>query len=76
MIESSGVYIVYILRLWHIDNGGDPVWRFTLEAPGSSEKLRFLELADLVEFIHVFIAAHERIGEEKDPNKTGGENVP
>lgn len=76
MIENTSLYIAFLLRLWYADNGGDPVWRFSLEAPGSGEQLRFLNVADLVEFIQAYISAHEQKSEGVADEETGGENAP
>jgi hypothetical protein len=76
MIKNKSVCKSFLLRLWHADNAGDPVWRFSLEAPGSGEQLRFLNLADLVEFIQTQISTHEQKRVSTAEKETGGERVP
>jgi hypothetical protein len=41
----------YLLRLWQTVDGENVVWRASLERPGSTERLGFVSLADLVAYL-------------------------
>lgn len=47
MDKSSPTYHSYLLRLWWADNAGQPVWRVSLEIPGSHTQLHFESLGAL-----------------------------
>ena len=40
-------YRSYLIRLWYADNAGHPVWRASLQEPGSETQTYFESLADL-----------------------------
>lgn len=44
-------YISCLLRLWQTDDGGQYVWRVSLEYPASGERLGFASLADLFVYL-------------------------
>lgn len=52
MADKSAPYVAYLLRVWRADNGGRPVWRFSLESrewrqvfASAEELLAFLKTA-------------------------------
>ena len=51
MPASETHYQAYLLRLWQMDNEGQPVWRISLEEVGGAEKLVFQDVADFFGFI-------------------------
>jgi hypothetical protein len=50
--EATTEYRSYLLRLWHMHNGGEPVWRASLENPLTEEIMRFDDLPSLFMFLH------------------------
>jgi hypothetical protein len=44
-------YLSYLLRLWQSESEGQPIWRASLEKPGTSERQGFACIQDLVEFL-------------------------
>jgi hypothetical protein len=48
-------YQSYLLRLRRVDNAGQPVWRFSLESPGSHERRVFGSLEELFAFLETQI---------------------
>lgn len=44
-------YLAYMLRLWQINNGGEPVWRISLESPHTGERHGFGSLELLFAFL-------------------------
>lgn len=56
-------YRAYLLRLWQMDNEGQPVWRISLEEVGGAERLVFQDVAAFFGFIEsltIQIGPHER----------------
>jgi hypothetical protein len=51
MNQKLPSYLSYLIRLRRVDNGGQPLWRISLEAPGAGERENFAELDDLVAFL-------------------------
>jgi hypothetical protein len=45
-------YFSYLLRLWETSDDGEPVWRASLESPGSGQRRGFANLQDLFNFLH------------------------
>jgi hypothetical protein len=41
MAKRRAGYKSFLLRLWRADNGGEPVWRFSLQETGSRQRLIF-----------------------------------
>jgi hypothetical protein len=39
--------LVFLVRLWPAENGGEPAWRASLESVGSGKKQTFANLDDL-----------------------------
>lgn len=51
MADEQSHYQAFLLRLWQADNGGRPVWRFSLEEPGSGLRYLFQSVAELDTFL-------------------------
>ena len=44
-------YLSYLLRLWLAENGGERIWRASLESPRSGQRTGFASLNDLFDFL-------------------------
>ena len=44
-------YLAYLLRLWQVNQNGDPVWRASLEDPRTGERRGFASLETLMDFL-------------------------
>jgi hypothetical protein len=51
MMDKSVRYFSYLLRLWQTDDQGRPVWRASLESPGTGKRLGFADLDELFKFL-------------------------
>ena len=51
MPETQDNYTSYLLRLWRVSNGGQPVWRASLENTRTGERHGFADLASLLAFL-------------------------
>ena len=51
MSPVTNPYHAYLLRLHQVDNGGQPVWRISLQPVGSSNHLQFTSLPELNSFL-------------------------
>jgi hypothetical protein len=51
MPSSESVYHAYLLRLRYLDNGGHPLWVYSLESPDGNERYEFRTLPALMAFI-------------------------
>jgi hypothetical protein len=51
MPSSESVYYAYLLRLRHLDNGGHPLWVYSLESPDGNERHEFRTLPALMSFL-------------------------
>ena len=60
MDKSSPTYRSYLLRLWWADNAGQPVWRVSLETPGSHTQLHFESLTALCAYLAQQLSLAER----------------
>ncbi len=49
--QSRSTYLSYLLRLWRVNNAGQPVCRASLEAPGSQTQIHFESLAALCDYL-------------------------
>jgi hypothetical protein len=49
--KDRPVYYAYLLRLRWVENAGRPVWRISLEAPGSQDPVRFDSLAAMCAYL-------------------------
>lgn len=52
-------YQSYLIRCWWADNGGQPVWRITVQAPGSETQRHFANLAALCAWLAEQLNGHE-----------------
>jgi len=52
MTEKKPRYMSYLLRLWETSDGGEQIWRASLESPGSGKRRGFADLAELIDFLH------------------------
>jgi len=50
MTEQPG-YLAYMLRLWRVNDGGNSVWRASVESPHSGERYGFANLELLFAFL-------------------------
>jgi hypothetical protein len=48
--EQPG-YLAYLLRLWRVNDDGQPVWRASLESPHTGERHGFANLEMLFAFL-------------------------
>lgn len=55
-MSESPRYRAYLLRLWLVDDNGQPVWRAALEDPRSGERLGFADAGQLVAFLQEQLA--------------------
>ena len=44
-------YLSYLLRLWQTSDGGEQVWRASLESPGTGLRQGFASVQDLFDFL-------------------------
>ncbi|KAA3644798.1 MAG: hypothetical protein DWQ07_15445 [Chloroflexi bacterium] len=51
MNEPSGDYYAYLLRLFRVVEHGQPVWRVSLQEPGSEQSQKFASVQEFVEFL-------------------------
>jgi len=56
-------YLAYLLRLWRIWDGDQPVWRASLEAPGSREARGFASIEAVFDFLR------DQVDEQTPPGK-------
>jgi hypothetical protein len=50
MAEQPG-YLAYMLRMWQVNDGGDSVWRASVESPHTGERHGFANLELLFAFL-------------------------
>ena len=48
-------YVSYLLRMWETTDGEQPIWRASLERPGTEERLGFVSLSELVAYLEDII---------------------
>jgi hypothetical protein len=51
MAARKRLYLSYLLRLWRTGSEENPVWRVSLETPGTGERRGFAGLKDLFDFL-------------------------
>ncbi len=72
MVGKRRPYLAYLLRLWLVEDDG-PVWRASLEAPGSAERHGFSSLDQLFTFLEVETShLAVELGQEEDPSGARG----
>jgi len=79
MAGEQPVYLSYLLRLWQTTDGGEQVWRVSLESPGTGERKGFASLKALCEFLaaqtgQALPPDRPSYGSDK-PDDKGGENL-
>jgi len=52
-------YLSYLLRLWQTSDGGEQVWRASLQTPGSGERRGFASLRELFSFLEAQTIKHK-----------------
>ncbi len=65
MIEEKEHYYSFLLRLWRAGNGGEPVWRTSLEHPHTGERLGFVSLGALFDYLEALIEEAGRAAKDK-----------
>ena len=55
MTQEQEHYHSFLLRLWRAGNGGEPVWRASLESPHTGEHLGFANLGELFAYLEAQI---------------------
>jgi len=62
-MTNQPVYLAYMLRLWQVNPGGQPIWRASLESPHTGERHSFASMEQLLAFLqdktHILPADHE-----------------
>ena len=61
MNKTQSNYLSYLLRLRRADNKGRPIWRISLEVPGSETQTYF----DNLEALCAYLAGQVQLGDEK-----------
>jgi hypothetical protein len=51
MTAEQPVYLAYMLRLWQVNDGGNSVWRASVESPHTGERYGFVNLEMLFAFL-------------------------
>lgn len=51
MVRKTATYVSYLLRAWRADNGGRPVWRFSLQPMGGGPPLVFDDVNAMMAFL-------------------------
>ena len=49
--RDKPVYLSYLLRLWRVEGGEQPVWRASLKSARGGEQVGFASLEELFEFL-------------------------
>jgi hypothetical protein len=62
-------YVAYLLRLWQVEEGGNTVWRASLESPQTGERRGFASLADLFAFLEKEVC---RVVQDRPAASEGG----
>ena len=66
MADRRSGYLSYLLRLWLERSQDIPIWRASLEKPGSEERLGFKDLESLFLYLQQKVAQAEK---EADPGR-------
>jgi hypothetical protein len=59
-------YLVFLIRLWPAEEGGEPTWRASLESASSGERRAFACLEDLFAYLREQVRAQMQL-----PDKPG-----
>lgn len=73
MGERRSGYKAFLLRLWRVDNGGQPVWRIMLQEAGTQEQHVFSGISALQKFLADLIKERERDETRAAPAGTGSD---
>jgi hypothetical protein len=57
IFEEQSDYLSYLLRLWLVNEDGNPVWRASLKSARTGRELGFQRLEDLFEYLQTQTAA-------------------
>ena len=63
---TDGEYLSFLLRLWRVNVEEMPVWRVSLQRPGSAEQTPFADLDRMLAFLRA------ETGEEDEGQKREG----
>ena len=66
MSNQPPAYLAYMLRLWQVNQQGQPVWRASLESPHTGERRGFANVAQLLAFLQEKTEARLSDGEPPD----------
>ena len=66
MADRRSGYLSYLLRLWPEKSQDIPIWRASLEQPGSEERLGFEDLESLFLYLQQKVAQAEK---DADPGR-------
>jgi hypothetical protein len=69
MMSEQQHYHAYMLRLWQLSNGGEPVWRISLESPHTGERHGFASLELLFAFLETQTGG--QLGRKAQPHEIG-----
>jgi hypothetical protein len=50
-------YLVFLIRLWPAEEGGEPAWRASLESARTGERHAFASLEDLFAYLREQVSA-------------------
>ncbi len=67
MTTEQPRYLAYMLRLWQVGGGKEPIWRASLESPHTGERQGFASLEVLFAFLE------EQTRSTEDPSATSDE---
>ncbi len=67
MTTEQPRYLAYMLRLWQVGSGEEPIWRASLESPHTGERQGFAGLQALFAFLE------EQTRSTDDPGATSDE---
>lgn len=62
---SPRSYLSFLLRLRRVDNGGQPLWRLSLESPGGAAARHFATADDLLDFLRAEMRLAEKSAVEE-----------
>jgi hypothetical protein len=51
MATRKRLHLSYLLRLWRTGHKENPVWRVSLETPGTGERQGFASLKDMFDYL-------------------------
>lgn len=69
MMDKPPRYLSYLLRLWRTDDQSQPIWRASLESPGTGERLSFADLHGLFKFLENQTLDHNEQNHVHDSHK-------